>query len=109
MIFRSKSTSLSKDKLLPLEPVEVSHAYALEEGNHQKGNVGAAKTIIRDEYSCEEYSEDKILILQTSPKVVKDGEDIIAAIVTEYQGDEGSNGADYCCKMKKYIFSENLK
>ena len=44
--------------MLPLEPVEVSHAYALEEGNHQKGNVGAAKTIIRDEYSCEEYSED---------------------------------------------------
>ena len=42
--------------MLPLEPVEVSHAYALEEGNHQKGNVGAAKTIIRDEYSCEENS-----------------------------------------------------
>ena len=58
MIFRTKSPPLSKGNLLPLEPVEVSHAYALEEGNHQKGNVGAAKTIIRDEYSCEEYSED---------------------------------------------------
>ena len=58
MIFWAKSTSLSKGNLLPLEPVEVSHAYALEEGNHQKGNVGAAKTIIRVEYSCEEYSED---------------------------------------------------
>ena len=66
MIFQKKSTSLSKGNLLPLEPVEVSHAYALEEGNHQKGNVGAAKTIIRDEYSCEEnsceeYSEGKRL------------------------------------------------
>ena len=60
-VFRAKSTSLSKGNLLPLEPVEVSHAYALEEGNHQKGNVGAAKTIIRDEYSCEEYSEGKRL------------------------------------------------
>ena len=50
MIFRTKSPPLSKGNLLPLEPVEVSHAYALEEGNHQKGNVGAAKTIIRDEY-----------------------------------------------------------
>ena len=63
MIFRTKSPSLSKGNLLPLEPVEVSHAYALEEGNHQKGNVGAAKTIIRDEYSCEEYSEGKRLRL----------------------------------------------
>ena len=66
MIFRTKSTSLSTDKLPPLEPVEVSHAYALEEGNHQKGNVGAEKTIIRDGYSCEEnsceeYSEGKRL------------------------------------------------